>query len=136
MPFNVQEYQTDLATALRSFDKEELIAFFTKYKMPTPSNDQTFWARVHKMRLGSPEFTEEEKQFSRAWLSSHGFKASFSHNLQKHLGVFGKKLLELKAQGLDEEDAGLAAAKEANEQYPLSDEDKEILTAGGKLLIQ
>lgn len=134
MSFDYEAYRQQLTETLRTFDKEEILAFFAKHNLPVPSSDQSFWGGVHKMRLDLPGFTQEEKEFSRHWLRSHGFqvKALVPENLQNHMKVFSAKFSEGQRRGLNEKEAGLEAAREANRMYPLTDEDKAALQVAGK----
>jgi hypothetical protein len=122
MPTHLEQYQSELAEVLRAFDKDEILAFFQKHNIPTPSSDEVFWSAVHKMRMALPGMTKEEKAFSKEWLRSYGHGPG-PDNLQLHMRIFGAKLLELRAKGKSDEEAGLEAAKEANKHYPLSEED-------------
>lgn len=134
MDFDYEQYQRDLAEALRSEDKEIILTFFAKHEVPTPSNELSLWTAVHKMRLALPAFTEQEKEASRTWLRNRGMqpKPSITPNLQRHLAVFSAELAEAQASGMTEEEAGRAAAEEANRLHPLTDEDKEVLRTAGR----
>ena len=135
MSSNLEEYQNELAEVLRTYDKEQILTFFAAHNLPTPSNDQSFWGAVHKMRLTLPSFTEEERAFSREWLTSHGMKSrgGIPENLQRHMNVFTVKLMEMQQSGLDDEEASKKAAEAANEQFPLSEEDIAALKIAGSM---
>lgn len=62
--------------ALKSLDKDKIIAYCKKYSVRLPEdNENVFWAAVHKARLQILASTPEERAYSLEWLLGHGFSA-------------------------------------------------------------
>jgi hypothetical protein len=60
--------------ALRSIDKEKILAYAEKYRIRWPKDEEIFWAAVHKARLHVTTVPDDEKDKSRQWLKEHGFR--------------------------------------------------------------
>jgi hypothetical protein len=134
MSFSISQYHDELTAVIRTNDKEKILSFLSKRGVPAPSTDEAFQGAIHKMRLSLPTFTEEEKAESREWLREHGMRASgpVPENLQRHMQVFDVSMQAALARGLSEDAASVIAAREANEAYPLTEEDKKALRFAGQ----
>lgn len=72
---DIEQFKKDRDGALRSLNKQQIIAYCRKYGAHYPENDLVFWAAVHKARIAIKNFSETEKAVSRKWLLRHGFKS-------------------------------------------------------------
>lgn len=72
---DMEQFKKDRDEALRSLNKQQIIAYCRKYGAHYSENELVFWASVHKARLAIKSFSESEKRISRKWLLEHGFKA-------------------------------------------------------------
>lgn len=71
----MKRFCRDRDEALRSLDKDRIYAYMKKYEVEWfPSTEEVFWAGIHKARISLNSFSEEEKEFSRNWLSKHGYQ--------------------------------------------------------------
>lgn len=73
-PFDLEQFNSDRDEALLSLDKQNILAFQRKYNIGfKPSNEQVFWAAVHKAILTLNAATKEQKMQSSEWLKTNGF---------------------------------------------------------------
>ena len=72
----IKSFVKERNAALLSLDKKKIIAYMRKYQetQPEQEDELIFWASVHKARLQITTMPESEKEISRIWLLSHGFK--------------------------------------------------------------
>jgi hypothetical protein len=62
------DFKTERDSALRSLDIVEIKAYAKKHLGINWSDNETFWASIHKSRLTLDTFSDEEKQLSYNWL--------------------------------------------------------------------
>lgn len=72
--FNMKQFVQDRDDALRSLDKEKIIAYCKKYNANIPQDEKVLFAGVHKARLGITNITVDEQVESAIWLLENGFK--------------------------------------------------------------
>lgn len=71
----MSKFCQDRNDALRSLDKDQIFAYMKKYRVDWfPSNEEVFWAGIHKARIAISSFSEEEKEISKKWLDEHGYR--------------------------------------------------------------
>ena len=73
--FDPEQFRADKLEALRSLDREKILAYSRKYKagLHKASTEDVFWAAVHKARVGTSGMTPAEIYTSIKWLRHHGF---------------------------------------------------------------
>jgi hypothetical protein len=59
-------------TALASLNETTIRAYAAKYGARLPSDQQTFWAAVHKAITAIPDLPADLRQRSIAWLKARG----------------------------------------------------------------
>ena len=69
----------DRTEALRALDPELWQVFSLRWNLPPPfpkgwGDTDSLLAVMHKVRLMLPEFSQEEKKFSAAWIVGHGLE--------------------------------------------------------------
>jgi len=67
----------DRTEVLRSLDTDQWQVFSLRWNLAPPfpqgwGNEEALLAVMHKVRLMLPEFTQEERKFSAAWIIGHG----------------------------------------------------------------
>lgn len=72
--FDMKQFAQERDEALRSLDKEKIIAYCKKYNMNIPQDEKVLFAGVHKARLGIKNITLEEQMESAIWLLGNGFR--------------------------------------------------------------
>lgn len=72
--FDMKQFVRERDEALRSLDKEKIIAYCKKYNMNIPQDEKLLFAGVHKARLGIKNITLEEQMESAIWLLENGFR--------------------------------------------------------------
>ena len=63
--------------ALLSLDRKKLDAYFEKYEVDMPTNENEYWAGVHNARLAVKKFSKDVKKVSKEWLIEHGFTPEY-----------------------------------------------------------
>jgi hypothetical protein len=63
---------------LLSYDEEKIKEFLKILKKPIPENPTVFWIGIHKWICNLPDFTDEEKKFSRRLLKEYNFSESIT----------------------------------------------------------
>jgi hypothetical protein len=71
-PFDLEAFVRERDTALRSLDREQILAYLRRYNLAMPTDEWVFWAGVHKAILCLSTATREERQRSLRWLFDHG----------------------------------------------------------------
>jgi len=72
-----RSFVSERNAALRSLDKEKILAYAKKYQIELPREEEIFWAAVHKARLEITAMESAEKEVSRQWLKEHGYELNF-----------------------------------------------------------
>ncbi len=69
-------FMRDRDLALKSLNKQKIMDYAKQYNVMLPLDQKTFWAAVHKARIAimGGVITEEDKQVSREWLRSNGYR--------------------------------------------------------------
>ena len=74
MENDIQQFVKDRNEALLSLDKDKIIVFMNKYKIPLPS-PEVFWITIHKCRTASTGLRTEAREMSKEWLTQRGFQS-------------------------------------------------------------
>lgn len=80
----INEFLEDRREALWSMNKAKLAAFIVKHGVRVPSNEETFWAWVHKQRYHDATMPKGARDYSEQWLSRHGFSTDLILHEVKH----------------------------------------------------
>lgn len=69
-----RQFEADQQRALLSLDREQIEAFLAKYGIvfERRTDENQFWAGIHRTRILLPGFPEREKERSREWLRARG----------------------------------------------------------------
>ena len=63
---------------LLSYDEEKIKEFMKILKKSIPENPTIFWIGIHKLICNLPDFTNEEKKWSRRLLKEYNFSESIT----------------------------------------------------------
>lgn len=69
----IHTYIEERNKILKKMDVEEMKKFCQEYGIELPPNPESLIAGMHKTRIHSPSFTEEEKTISKNWLLENDF---------------------------------------------------------------
>ena len=72
---SIRAFVAERNAMLRALDLTIYRAFCEKHGADQESTDEIAYASMHKARLVVTTFSDDEKQLSRDWLLTHGFKA-------------------------------------------------------------
>ena len=75
----VQQFNNERDAALRSLDKETILAHYEKWggseiETLRSLSEKGFWGGMHRARVNIRSLTREEREFSLKWLQDNGFK--------------------------------------------------------------
>jgi len=74
---DMKDFIRERDEALLSLDKKKLEAYFKKYDVDMPTNENEYWAGIHNARLAHQKFSKDVKKISRDWLIEHGFTPEY-----------------------------------------------------------
>lgn len=81
------DYVKDRNEAILSMDKETILHFCEKYEIPTPEDEETLWAGVHKVVCDIYLSNEDDQPFkfkqfikSYTWLIEHGYSPVYKED--------------------------------------------------------
>lgn len=72
---DIKQFNKDRNEALLSMNKEKIIAYLAKYGQQFHSDDNIFWAGVHKARTAIPSLPFAERMVSKRWLDERGLSS-------------------------------------------------------------
>lgn len=75
MQADIEIFKKARNEALQSLDKEKIIAFMNRYKIPYSKDEQVFWASIHKARTACVNLPQAEIDLSKKWLSDRNLSS-------------------------------------------------------------
>ena len=71
----IKRFNEDRDSALLSLDKNIIVAFYDKNKIPYSQKDDVFWASIHKAITAIPKLPIEFRKKSKKYLDEHGLSS-------------------------------------------------------------